>query len=302
MAIDPMVEAAINERYPGLRALLGIPEVGELLVQAVNPESPFSQAEFERRLHETYWWKTTPAPARDSVIKGVEDPATLQLDRTRSHASLLDWALDMGVAMDEGTRAWISVTMANAGEDINDPTQQLALRQWLRSNPGAMTAGGRLQGLTDSVYALARKDYFLPVEHWWAQGWAIGLATGEVDEAALRQHLLRQSINAFPHLSDWIIQGMTPADVIDPLRKVAADELEVGVEQIDIGRPEWKMLTGVASDARDPQSSQAWRLPTYSEIQEQARRQSVWWETSKGRQTDAGMARTLLSAFGKRAF
>lgn len=299
------VMAAVNERYPQLRALLGIPEIGDLLVRAVDPQAPFSQQEFERQLHETYWWKTTPAPTRDAIIQGVEDPATLALSTNKTHNDLLDWALDMGVAMDSGTRDWISGAMQSKGENINDTTAQLGLRQWLRANPAAMTPGGRLDGLTKSIYGMARKDYFLPVENWWAQGWAIGIATGEVDEAALRQHLLAQSANAFPQLGDWISQGMSPSEIINPLRQVAADELEVDINQIDIGRPEWQMLTGVPNaQGRDQGSAtaQAYRLPTRSEITEQARRQSQWWETSKGRQADASMSRTLLSAFGKRAF
>lgn len=302
---DLSLVAAVAQRYPGLLALLGIPEVGDLLIRSVDPAAPFSQQEFDRQLHETTWWKTTPASARDAIIQGVEDPATLAQATAKKHSSLLDWALDMGVAMDDGTRAWISGAQQAAGVDVDDPGQQLALRQWLRSNPGAMTPGGRLDGLTKSIYGMARKDYFLPVEWWWAQGHAISLATGEIDEASLRQELQGHAANAFPQLGDWIMQGMTPGEIINPLRQAAADELEVDINQIDIGRPEWKMLTGVSNaEGRDAgsTSANAWRLPTRSEIQEQARRQAQWWETSKGKAADAGMARTLLSAFGKAAF
>jgi hypothetical protein len=153
---------------------------------------------------------------------------------------------------------------------------------------------------------MARDEYFLPVEWWWAQGHAISIATGEIDEATMRQELLNHAANAFPQMGDWIMQGRTPAEIVAPLRGFAADELEIDPLQIDIGRPEWRFMTGVPADGASTSATPAgktggWRLPTESEVREQARRDVRWWDTSRGRQADAGMSRTLLQAFGKRA-
>lgn len=301
MAGPGVADAAIQQ-YPWLRGLLGIPEVSNLILEAVTPDGlQFDPAAFQARLFDTTWWKTTPKPHRDEIIQGVTDPATQYLELQQTGAGLTEHLIGMGVAMDEATRTFFTAAMEQRGEDVNSPGSQAIIRDWMRKNPTAMAPGGRWDATTKGVYAMARQDYFLPVEWWWATGWATGLLTGEVDEAALRQHLLDQSANAFPHLGDWIMQGMTPAEIINPMRQVAADELEIGIEQIDIGRPEWKFLTGVPNDNPNGTSGKpgGWRLPTYSEVQEQARRDSRWWTTQKGRQADAGMARTLLEAFGK---
>lgn len=303
---DPAVAQAIVEKYPWVQALLGIPEVSQLILDSVDPNIGFDQATFQAKLQQTNWWRTTPQPAREELVQMAADPATQLLQVGQLNAGLLDWANSLGVAMDGNARAWFSQVMENRGETLDNANTKLMLRDYLRSNPQAIIPGGKLDGMSRSIYALARSDYFLPVEQWWANGWAIGMATGETDEAALRAHLQSQAANAFPHLGDWLAQGMTPADLINPMRQVAADELEIGMEQIDIGTPQWAFLTGMpnegSSTAKPSGIQGGWRLPTRTEILEKARSDDRWWGTSHGRQTDAGMSRTLLEAFGKAAF
>lgn len=303
--VDPAIEQRVLEQFGNLRALLGIPEVGDLLIQAVDPNQPFTQQAFEAKLHATQWWQTTPESQRNAYIQSVTDPATHWQVQNQTGNDLVLWANNLGVAIDQATRSYITGNMINSGEDLNSAGVQLGLRAWLRGHPEAEVPGGRLASAISDVYALARKDYFYPASWDQARHWGIGLVTGEFDEASMRSYFRGLSLQQFPQLADWVLQGMTPAQIIDPLRAVAAEELEVGIEQIDIGRPEWQMLTGMPNTGGRDQGTatvSAWRLPTQSEIREQARRQSQWWETSKGRQTDAGMSRALLEAFGKAAY
>ena len=89
--------------------------------------------------------------------------------------------------------------------------------------------------------------------------------------------------------------GQTPADIINPMRQIVSKELEIDMGSVDPLSPQWSFMFGVG----DTDTSAPVRLPTYSEVQERARRDSRWWDTAGGRQTDAGMTRTLLEAFGK---
>lgn len=292
---DPAVAERVMSQYPDLRGLLGIPEVGDLLIRAVDPNQPFTQAAFEETLHNTNWWQTTSAAQRQAIMQSAIDPATYYAGTQDTHSKLLLWANNLGVAMDDNTRAWITAAQQSRGLDVDSPSEQLILRQWLHQHPESILPGGRLDALTRTIYATARNDYFTRLDWNQAQGWAMGIALGETDEATMRNTLQQQAAALYPQLGDWLMQGQTPADIINPLRQIAADELEVDINQIDIGTPQWSFLTGVQNEDRNT----PYRLPTASEIQQAARKQDVWWQTSKGRQTDAGLTRTLLEAFGK---
>ncbi len=294
---DPVTEQLFAQ-YPWIRALFGIPEVASLILEAADPNVGFDPNAFQAKLFNTTWWKTTPEPARQQFIQQATDPATALLATQASGSSLLDWLNTMGVAMASPERDFLASAIQARGEDVNSPVQKLGLRNWLMANPQADIPGGRLQEMTKQIWGMARNDFFLPVEEWWARGWAVKIATGETDEATLHQHLLDQAANAFPHMGDWISQGMTPAQLINPMRQLAADELEIGIEQIDIGRPEWKFLTGVPNENGTSGTPGGWRLPTQSEVQKQARSDARWWQTSKGREQDATSATSLLQTFG----
>ena len=236
-----------------------------------------------------------PAPARDYTIQGIEDPATQTNNIDNVYAGVEMWAKNMGVHMLGPEMLYMSAAMLQRGTTLQDPANQRFLLTWMQQHPERIWPGGRIDSTIDFIAGKANQDFFVRLDHGTYTNWAMELSMGVIDEEIVRQRLADQAYAFYPHLRERLNKGETVAQIINPYRQIAADELEVDIGQISPLDTKWSFMTGMA----DPENAGSYRLPTYSEVQEAARRDTRWWDTSKGRQTDAGMTRTLLEAFGK---
>lgn len=289
------VIARIYEQYPSLVGLLGIPEVGNLLVQAVDPNVGFSPQTFEARLHETTWWRTTPEPQRNALIQATTDPATRTAELYAYGDQLQEIAARLGRWLDPNESAWLSAVGIDKGVSPDSATMRNLLRGTLRTGD-VLSGQGTVGAAKGQIEELVRGEWFFPIADLnWLTGKAADVATGLDTLDSVNARLASQAWNLYPHLRQQITEGQTLADIFNPYRQIIADELEMGsVEQVDMQNPEWRKLM----EWREPRTGEL-RMPTASEVMTMARDRPQWWKTSRGRQADAGMARTLLQAFGK---
>lgn len=291
------VTQRVIEQYPSLAFLLGDPEIGPLLIQAVDPNVGFSPQTFEARLHETNWWKTTPAPAREELIQANTDPATFWAEAGAYGDELQAIASErFGVWLDPAQRLWLTAYGQNAGLAPSSASMLQYIRQGVASTGTVLSGQGVAGAAKSQVESVIRGEWFAPIAdlNWLAKTGA-DIAQGVTTLDSIRAQMQSQAWNMYPHLRQQITEGQTLADIFNPYRQIIAEELEMGsVEAVDMNSPEWRRLL----DWRDPNSGEA-RLPTASEVQRLARDRRQWWDTSKGRAADAGMTRTILEAFGK---
>lgn len=292
---DLSLVAKIIELYPDLVALLGHPEIGPILIEAVTSDQGLSQAALNSKIRQTHWYQTTPASAREAMMQRTNDPATFYQQHRGKYNDLLDWATQLGVWMPGEEANLLGEWMLNEGRDINDSEVQYHLRRWLMEHPDRAMMGGAVQAATRQAEAIARQHWFTAPDQAGLQQWGIDLALGIKDEAQIDQELATKAAILHPHLKDRITAGETMADIVNPFREIVARELELGdIDQVDMNSAQWQWLTGVP----DPQAGET-RMPTMQEVQTAARRDPRWWKTSGGRQAESGLARTLLQAFGK---
>jgi hypothetical protein len=292
--MDSVLERVLAQ-YPSLAPLLGHPEIGPLLVQAVDPNVGFSQQTFESRLHETTWWRTTAEPARQLELQMATDPASAQASIDAYRADIRRRATSLGVALDENQVTWVTAFGMRSGYAPDSTAMQDYLSSLI--DYGNVLKGiGAAGAAKDQVLGLVEGQWLRTIQdpNWLAKA-GVDVATGKESLESINAQLASQAWQMYPHLRQMIDEGQTMADIFNPYRQIIASELEYGsLDQVDMNNPEWSKLIQWV----DPSTREV-RLPTASEVMTFARDRDQWWQTSKGRQTDAGMARTLLEAFGK---
>jgi len=291
------VRELVATQYPSLIGLLGDPEIGPLLAQAVDPNAGFSPETFQARLHETTWWRSRTQEQREMEMLSVTDPASYTARLGESYAGIYDWMNRMGVQMTPEEVTYIGTNFTNRGLDLNSEMAKNEMKVWLRANWGRAQPGGPLWTAAHMADQMARREWFAEPGPQQLFEWGTQLVNGEKNEAGLRQLMGMWSAAMYPHLYDRISQGETLADIANPYREVIAKELEFGtIEEVDMVNGPWnKWLLGI------PTEQGTMRLPTAQEAREAARRDYRWWGTQAGREGDATMASTLLETFGRRA-
>jgi len=275
--------------------MLGIPEVAALLIEAVDPNAGFSPSTFEAKLHDTNWWKTTPRETREAQALWGTDIATYQANVQKAGSDLFSWAQQMGVTFTMPEYAEISTRFNDLGLDMNSEQAKIELSRWLKGHKDRIGNAGAIWGAANQFRNVAKGEYFYSPADESALDYGIRLATGEIDEAGMRQALSEFAASMHPHLADRFRSGETLANIIDPLRELVASEMEFSsINDIDPMSNEWRWLIAV------PDPAGGARLPTAQEASQYIRRtKPQWWQTSHGREADAVMSETLLRSFGK---
>lgn len=284
----------VTEQYPQLAWLVGDPEIGPLLLQAVDPNSGFDSNTFQARLQATNWFQSKSRYEREQLVLHHTDPTTYWTGTQAYADQFSEMAAELGRPLSGNESYFLSVVALNSGVEPNSATA----RKWLRGmiDPAQTMQGyGTAGAAKNEIENLVRGQWFAPLDLGWLAQAGANVATqgGETLES-INARLASQAWHWYPHLRQQITEGQTLADIMNPYRQVIADELELGsVEQVDMNNPEWKQLL----QWRDPNTGEM-RLPTMSEVQTMARSRPQWWETSRGREADAGATRSLLQIFG----
>jgi len=286
----------VLEKYPSLYFLMSHPEIGPLLTQAVNPQTGFSPQTFQAKLYQTNWWKSQSETQRNWLIKSNTDPGSANQERSSYRISLGTAANAYGTSLNAAQLKFLSEAGLAHGWAPDGPEMLDAIRKLGQGKP-SMGKGAKGVAATE-IRALANGQWYQNPSMNDVTRMAEAVAVGRDSLESINARLALSARTRYPHLADQIKAGQTLAQITAPLREVVANELERTPESIQIaGHPVWRqLLVGI----QDP-ASKKMRPMTESEAMRLARRQPDWWKTSNGRQSDAGMARTLLTAFGRRA-
>ena len=293
---DLSLVARVLEQYPSLIYYITHPEIGPLLIQAVDPNGGFSPQAFEAKLHETNWWKTTAEPARQLELQIQTDPATAQASIDEYIAELRAMAGELGFDFDPVQLQYIAAFGMRSGYSANSTIMRNRLIHDLSGQNAALNLQGfgQIGALRQQVQAIAEGEFFEQWDDMNALAIAQRIATGEDSLESVQARFRERAKQRFPWLAEQLDDGQSLAQIVNPIRSVVAQELELGdTSSVDMTGGKWSSLMQIRND------DGTYRIATESEAREAARRDSRWWDTSGGRQADAGMTRTLLQAFGK---
>lgn len=282
----------VQQNYPSLAWLVNDPEIGPLLLQAVDPNSGFDANTFQAKIQQTNWFRSRSKQGRENEVLAHTDPQTLN-DASRAYgAELSQLGAEMGAVFTADQVRFLTAAGMNGGWSADSQIMRDAIAAMVDPRAAAM-GQGTSGAAKHQIESLARGQWFAPVGNNLGE-WGISVAAGKDTLESINARYASQAWNMYPHLRQQITEGQTLADIINPYRQIVAEELEMGnLEQVDMNNPEWRQLL----QWRDPASGEI-RLPTASEAQTMARNRPQWWQTSKGRQADAGATRSMLQIFG----
>ena len=302
----------IREETPDLAWMLDIPGVGKLLIQRAAGE--IDDQEFQYELYKTRFWKQTSDAQRQwRTLVGV-DPAQARRQRQTMSARIQQMMGELGVTVPGARRrhregpngpmgytpigqnaaARIADLALYNGWDENQITNYLlTFATW--GEEGQSPAGGIAAAETqirklEEQYGVVRQDrnrFRL------ARDVLAGKQTVEGIEEKLRaQALVRYAGNT--QLEDVLTRGGTVGDFFDPYRQMISQELELPPESVSMNDARWNRMLSHNADGTV-------RPMTMQEGLKYVRSQTEWAQTGNGKRTEAAMARSLLSTFGRTA-
>lgn len=284
----------IREQYPSLAFLVNDPEVGPLLRDAVDPNKGFSPETFQAKLYQTNWFRSRSTSQRNIDTLSKTDPGEFKRLYSDFETQVRMMNSKLGLNLNAEEIRYITSANLRNGVDPNSEEFAISLRKYAGKISDRI-GSGTVTGAELQVRDIARTQFYVPMSDAEVRTWALDLAFGTRDEAALRAQLSAKSASLFPHLKELLANGASMEDIFSGHRAVIAQELELSPEQIDFTKDWTKVLHQV-----DPATGKP-RPMTLHETQTLARQDNRWWATSKGRQQDAGMANFMLKTFGKRA-
>jgi len=293
----PTALELVQQQFPHLAWLINDPEIGPILLQAVDPNTGFDGPTFEAKIQATNWFRSRSRQSREREIQAATDPTTYWAEADAYADQLREIAAALGRPLSDPESLWLTTVGLNQGVAADSASMREQLRVLI--NPAQVMQGvGTAGAAKNEIENLVRGQWFAPLDLGWLAQAGISVATkgGETLES-INARLASQAYHWYPHLRKQITEGQTMADIFQPYRAIIAEELELGgAENVSMNDTEWSKL----AQWRDPKTGEM-RLPTMSEVQLLARDRKEWWQTQKGRQLDAASAKSMLGIFGARA-
>lgn len=284
----------IREQYPSLAFLINDPEVGPLLRNAVDPNKGFKPSTFQAKFYNTQWFKKRSATQRQMSILKHTDPGEFNRLLRTNAAQVRQMAARLGIKLSQAEIQYISEDNLNRGIAIGSDEFNYGLMNFATQQAKTKFGSGDIAGAAFDVKKMAAQQFYVPMTEADARKWGIQIALGTKDEAGLRAYLAQQAASLYTHVADQLKNGASMEDLFSGHRALIAQELELAPESINMAKDYAKVLQTL-----DPKTNK-FRPMTLSETQTLARKDRRWWETSKGKEQDAGMANFLLNMFGKR--
>jgi hypothetical protein len=274
----------VATQFGYLAVFLGDPEVGPLLKQAAN--EGWTQQRLEAELVKTNFWRTTTDSQRRFDALMQQQPGQAQQEIAARRAEVSSLAESIGVRLDAGRLDQIatdSLRFGWAGEQLRDA---------VTADFDYQGGEGGLAGQSARQVKELAAQYLVPVSDAMLDRWTEQIVTGAADEESFRVYLVEQAKSLFPGMAGALDKGITVAQYADPYRQIAARELEVAPESIDLTDPRYrKMLDQV--DSKGNRVSM-----TLSESAEYVRSLPEWQKTRGANEKAASLTENILRTWG----
>lgn len=287
----------VFSKYPSYAYLLAIPEVRDLLIEAVTPGSEFSPEVFAAKLYATNWWRTTQAAVRDWDARWAQDPASGQAQVRGRVAEIRDIAGQAGLSLTDNQLLQFAQQTLRFGISTGSSEFRDALALLVPGFDQAegKTPSGQFGVIHAQIKQLAR-SYLMPLSDRDAWELAQKVFAGDLTVEGLQVTWAQQAAGRSPQFAQAIEAGMTPLDYFRPIVGAVSAELEMSADAIDLMDPQWSDLLGVDD------GSGGTRLMTLSEAQRWARSRPEWNHTQRANDQSASLGKTLIEQFGGAIF
>lgn len=301
----------IQEHYPGMIPLLGIPEIKDGLLKAAKEH--WSSEKLQAWFYGTKYWKThtsqqekwqTLSPAeRGSERLRVAAQMLTQLQAlygTAAFAKRLGNAnmrpedfvnqhFDTVEAVASGKLPYEAWLVKAQTEARHYPGTQAQVDELQRQEDLAVRAK-RPQEVAEQIWQQAHGDYFINISKTDALAWANSILGGKSSFGELQDFFRKQATDMYPFYKDSINNGVLPKALFGPALGTLSQELESSPEAIIANPKIWGEITSQAAGSKGPFTASDW--VTY------ARNLPEWKGTHNARTMTADLQEKLLKNFG----
>lgn len=209
------------------------PEIMKLIEDDIT--LGLSDQQYQARLEQTRWWRTTTASARAWEEDKARDPATLQTRIDNQLAALRDTSLRLGLRLNEDSLARLAEDSLRFGWS-NNVIQNAIGSEALRSAGGVSDLR---RGYIGQTIRNTAGSYGLPLSDVTFNEWVGKIATGQENEASFQAYALDLAKNLYPSLAASLDKGVSFRAITDPYRQAASRILEINPETVDFADPKW---------------------------------------------------------------
>lgn len=291
--LDPDEILEIQENYPTLAYLLDEPEIGPLLVQAV--EQGWDSARLIAQMEATEWWQTTTSTQRQFDASEARDPASVANDIATQTTILESTFSSYGITPTAEELSEMARTIVRNGTSTEGVLRMVGARARQEMQGGNDGSGGDAEGqlaaIVQQLQSMSRA-YHLGHSTDQLEEWAIRIVEGRWTYDAAEATVKRQASVAYPQLADQITQGMTVEDFFAPTKNRLAQVLDMNPNSIDLLDERWNEVTQLVDDNGNV------RPMTYSEIGQYARGQDEYWSTDAANAKTYGVLNSVLDTMG----
>lgn len=268
-----------------IAAFLRIPELRNVIIKAA--QNDWGEALVSTALRRTPWYRQRSESMRTMDALKVADPQEYKRLVDQKYASFQAQMTSLGLKPSRS----MAETFLRFGFDENQIRENFANKLASQSATEGLEWGGQPKAQADELMRIARQEYLTPVDRQTAERWAVrAFRTGEDIETVWRSYLAGI---AAPRFGIDATSGVTPADVMAPVRMAIAENLELDPEAIDFtSRQYGDVLQVETSDGR-------YRPMTAHEATTWARSQDQFRNTQIAEDETATVAQTLAKTFGK---
>lgn len=279
------VDAEVRRMFGDVAGFLAEPELGPILRQAAGEgwEGP----RLFGALQQTKFWKTKADDERKFVMLSALDPATARMMVDARASDLRQLATSLGVPVQPDTLRQVAQASVRLGWNQNQMRESVTAG--FTYTPGV---GGQAGQSATEIRKLAN-DYLVPLSDQALSDWTRQIVQGTTDIDGFKSYVQEQAKSLFPAMAGAIDRGISVAQYVDPYKQVAARELELSPDQIDLTEPRFRKMFDKVDDKGNRTAM------TLSESAEYLRTQPEWRKTRGANERAAAMTESILRNFGK---
>lgn len=285
------VEAYIRKHYGYHAWILDIPELRSRMIElgrqfAGAPE--ISDAAVEGALMDTQWWKTHEADQRLAIEEKATDPATYNAKVEGKFRSLASLAGQIGFAPNEARLRQMAITAYDGG--WNEVEMRAALAAEFDYNP---EIGQEAQSVIVGDLRRIASDYLVPLGEQTIDQWGRQIIAGTATNETFTEYAKNMAKSMFGHYAADIDAGRTVKQIADPFVQMAARDLELTSDQINLEDAKWRRALEVDPDTGQPMQLSKWQRTIRSDS-------SYGWDSTQGARAEAAeFARKIAESFGR---
>ena len=291
------IREIIQAEFPSMVWAINHPELGPILREAAREE--WTPLRMEGAIQGTSWWRRRNEQERELEILKRTDPESYSSRVDDAAQQALTLAQDLGVPMNRSAAMTIGRELLTNNYNERELTARILGRitisdagWYRRSISGAW--GGAVAEAGTQIRDVA--DQYLVRLGQGARGkWVRDIALGKRTVGGFEEYARRLAKSQMPWVDQFLEQGLTPMQGLDPYRQEFARMLEISPTDVDFHDRKVQNTIQVTENGER-------RLATTAELSAQIRRNfNRQWQTTRNAQRAATeLTGELAGMFGRR--